>query len=333
MSERVFIKQMEPNQWVEGLFTIQNAQLGLTRNGKPYLKCLLADKTGRAPGRMWNASEELVQSLPHNGFVRLTGQTQPYQGELQIIVQNIEPAKPTHEELVDLLPATEHSIEEMFNEVRTILGSMKSPSLRHLAEVYLNDKDLMRKFIQAPAAMTLHHAFLGGLLEHTLAVMKLAQAVMPLYEKINPDIVLMGVFLHDLGKCEELSWAEGFGYTDDGILVGHIGRGIIMLQAKADQCAADEKPIPEAAVQVLHHIILSHHAKPEFGAARIPSTPEALLIGLIDNLDAKMHMALIEARPDTPPDADLHGNFTEKIWALDNARMYRPDPLAGEATE
>jgi 3'-5' exoribonuclease len=333
-STRTFIKHMQPNQLIEGLFTIQNCQLGLTRNGKPYLKCLLADKTGRAPGRMWSASEELVNSLPHDGFVRMTGQTQPYQGELQIIIQQIEPARPTHEELVDLLPSTQFSIEQMYNEVRQILGTMSSPALRHLAEAYLNDKDLMRKFIQAPAAMTLHHAFLGGLLEHTLAVLKLAQATLPLYDKLNRDIVLMGVFLHDLGKCEELYWDQGFGYTDDGQLLGHIGRGMLILQAKVDACAADGKPIPTAAVQVLHHIILTHHGKPEFGAMKPPSTPEALFISLIDNVDAKMHMAIEAARSDgAPAPDDLRGNFTEKLWALENTRMYRPDPLADEAAD
>ncbi len=330
MPDRVFINEMQPNQLVEGLFTIQNCQLGLTRNGKPYLKCLLADKTGRVPGRMWNTSEEQVTSLPTDGFVRLSGQTQPYQGEMQIIVQRIEPAQPTHEDLAELLPSTRFSIEQMFDEVRQLLGRMRSPSMRALAESYLNDKELMRKFIQAPAAMTLHHAFLGGLLEHTLAVMRLAQAALPLYDRLNPDLVMMGLFLHDLGKCEELAWDQGFAYTDAGQLVGHIGGGMLMLQAKADQCAANGHPIPQNALNVLLHIILTHHGKAEFGAMKPPSTPEALFVSLIDNLDAKMHMALEQARGAAKPQGDLHGNFTEKVWALDNTRFYRPDPLAEE---
>jgi 3'-5' exoribonuclease len=330
MPDRVYISDLQPNQLVEGVFAIQNGQLGLTRNGKPYIKCLLADKSGRVPGRMWNASEELFAELPSNGFVRIAGQTQPYQGELQIIVQEISAATPTREDLSELLPSTRRDIKEMFDEVRRILGTLRSPSMRKLAEAYLNDRELMRRFIQAPAAMTLHHAFLGGLLEHTLSVLRLAVSVLPQYPQVKRDIVLMGVFIHDLGKCEELCWETGFNYTDDGRLVGHIARGAILLEHKACGVADAGEPVPEAALRVLMHIILSHHGKAEFGALVPPSTPEALLVSMLDNLDAKMQMALEATEHTNASAGELQGNFTEKVWALDNARLFRLDPLEGE---
>ncbi|MCX5661893.1 MAG: HD domain-containing protein [Planctomycetota bacterium] len=323
MPQRIFIRDFLPNQVLEAVFAIQNCQLGQTKNGKPFIKCLLADRTGRAPARMWNTTEEIFNSLPTDGFVWIQGQTQPYQGEMQIIIQQIRPHRPVANELADLLPASEYDPEAMLKEVQAILRAMKDPSLKALAEMYLGDAELMEKLKRAPAAQTLHHAFISGLLEHTLALMRLALAVCPLYPKINPDVVVMGLFLHDLGKCEELTWEAGLGYSDDGQLVGHIARGVIWLQRKADDSAAMGKPIPKSVLMVLHHIILSHHGKPEFGALKLPSTPEAILVSLLDNVDAKTHMALASARNGKPVEAG--GNFTEKLWAFET-RLYRPDP-------
>ena len=329
MPARIYITDMSPNQLVEGVFTVQNCQLGLTRAGKSYLKCLLADRTGRTPARMWNASEELIRSLPTDGFVELRGQTQPYQGEMQIIIHQIRCAHPSDDDLLELLPSTERDINEMYAEVGELLDSLENPSLRALGEAYREDRELMGRFRQAPAAMQLHHAYLGGLLEHTLGLMKLADAALPLYPRVSRDIVLMGLFLHDLGKCEELTWNAGFSYSDDGRLVGHIARGVIWLEEKARRCAEQGTPLGEDLVRVLQHIILSHHGVPEFGALKTPATPEAIFIHLLDNVDAKLNMALA-ARDAPGKPKELGGNFTEKVWAL-GTRIYRGDPLAEEA--
>jgi 3'-5' exoribonuclease len=330
MPDRTYITELAPNQLIDGLFSIQNCQLGLTRTGKPYLKALIADKTGRLPARMWNASEELFASLPTDGFVRIEGQTQPYQGEVQIIINQIAPAIPTNDDLSHLLPSTQHDPKKMFEELSEIVRSVKSPSMRALIETYLQDAKLMEAFKVSPAAMTLHLAFLGGLLEHTLHLLRLADLMLPEFPELNRDLVLTGLFIHDLGKCAELSWAQGFAYTDDGLLIGHIARGTIWLEQKAALAARTGHEIPRDALMVLEHIILSHHTRPEFGAAKAPATPEALFIGLLDNLEAKMHMAIVPTRGPNAPKDDVNGNFTEKIWALDNTRYFRPDPLADE---
>lgn len=185
----------------------------------------------------------------------------------------------------------------------------------------------MAAFKEAPAAVTLHHAYLGGLLEHTLSLLNHAEAVLPFHPHLNRDLVLMGLFIHDIGKCAELNWRSGFGYSDEGQLVGHLVRGVIWLEQKATICAKAGHDIPRDALMVLEHIVLSHHGKPEFGAARIPSTPEALFVSLLDNFEAKMHMAVAATRAGGPSPAELEGNFTDKIWALDNVRYFRPDPL------
>ncbi len=325
MSDRVYIRDLKAAQNLDGVFAVQNCQLGKTKNGKPFIKCLLADKTGRTPGRMWNTSEEQFQALPTDGFVWIAGQTQPYQGEMQIIIQDIRPYEPSAQDLTELLPSTEYDIDDMFAQVLRFLQSLEHPAIKELANRYLEDGELMDKFCKAPAAMTLHHAYLGGLLEHTLGLMKLADVFCPLHPKLNRDIVIFGLFLHDLGKCDELTWENGFGYSDDGQLVGHIARGAIWLQEKVKACEEAGTKVPDAIQKVLTHIILSHHGVPEFGALKIPATPEAIAISLLDNLDAKLNMAVTAARGDSGKPADLGGDFTEKIWALDT-RLYRPDP-------
>ena len=325
---RTLIRDLQPNQLIEGIFAMQNCQLGQTKTGKPYLKCLLADRSGRTPGRMWNTTEELFNRLPTDGFVFVEGQTQPYQGEMQIVIQQIGAAQPSDKDLEDLLPSTRFDVKQMFDELNKRLDGIEHPAVAMLAQKYLEDEDLMARFRRAPAAMTLHHAYLGGLLEHTLNLMNLARLVCPLYEKLNTEIVLVGSFLHDLGKCAELNWQTGFSYSEDGNLVGHVALGVIWLDAKAGQCAAAGTPIPPALLRVLHHIILSHHGDPQFGALKVPATPEAIAVSLLDNLDAKLHMALAATRWGAQKEAqntELGGNFTEKIWALD-ARLYRPDP-------
>jgi 3'-5' exoribonuclease len=157
--------------------------------------------------------------------------------------------------------------------------------------------------------------------------MQNALALLPNYPKLNKDLVLIGLFLHDLGKTRELSWGGAFGYTDRGELVGHIVDGAIMLHDKAQQVMRGEGiRFPHGAVTCLQHIILSHHGIPEYGAAKIPATPEAIFVSHLDDLDAKTEMAIQATRPDVQPAADLGGNFTQRQWAL-NTKLYKPDPL------
>lgn len=323
---RRYIRELRASERVAGAFSIANAQLGKTRNDKPYLRCLVGDKTGDMPGRMWTIDEALFSRLPTDGFVWLEGETQPYQGELQMIIHNLEPLEPTPEQLGDLLPCSKRSADDMLAELSAMLDTLKHPALRALSAAFLSDDHFLSAFRQAPAAKSMHHAYLGGLLEHTLSLLNLADRVCPLYPKINRDLVMMGLFLHDLGKTRELSYDKAFSYTDRGELVGHIVEGVLMLREKAHYIMREQGlRIPPQALMVLEHIILSHHGVPEFGAAKIPATPEAILVSMLDNLDAKTFMACNAARPDglTP---DLGGNFTEKQWAL-NTKLFRPDPL------
>lgn len=327
--KRTLISDMQNNQLVEGVFTINNCQLGKTKNGKPFLKCLVGDRSCKTPGRMWSITEDQFKTLPTDGFAWIEGQSQPYQGQLQIIIQQIRAVEPTEADLMELLPTTENDIDQMYADVCGILDTIQDPSLKVLAKAYRDDETLMTQFKQAPAAIMLHHAYIGGLLEHTLSLMRLAEVFCPLYPQLNRDLIIMGLFLHDLGKCVELTWQRGFAYSDQGQLVGHIARGAIWLQRKADDCAAMGNPISPPVLMVLQHMILSHHGRPEYGALKLPATPEAIAVSLLDNLDAKMNMAVSAARPESAKAGDLGGNFTEKIWALET-RLYWPDPTTVE---
>lgn len=325
-ARRKMIAELTPSERVAGAFAISNAQLGRTRSDKPYLRCLLGDRTGEVPGRMWSIDEAAFARLPTDGFAWVEGETQAYQGELQVIIHSIEPIEPTDEQLGELLPRSARDPEEMFAELTALLGTLEHPAMRALARAYLDDAMLMDAFRRAPAAKSMHHARLHGLLEHTLAVMTLADRVCPLYPRINRDLVLLGLFIHDMGKTRELRFDRTFAYTDHGELVGHVVEGAMILRDKAREVMRQTGVrLPPGALMVLEHIVLSHHGQPEYGAARVPATPEAILVSLLDNLDARTSMALEAARPARPA-AGLGGNFTERQWALDT-RLYRPDPL------
>ncbi len=324
---RKFLREHGPAERVRGIFAISNAQMGKTRQDKPYLRCIIGDKTGEMPARMWSIDEITFRRLPTDGFVYLEGETQPYQGELQLIIHSIDGVEPTAEEIRDLLPCSKRPVSEMWAELTALLDTVSHPAMKALVQTYLADATLMTAFKQCPAAKSMHHAYLGGLLEHTLTLCNLAAVVCPFYPGINRDLVLVGLFLHDLGKTRELVYDRTFSYSDRGELIGHIVEGAIMLHDKVQNIMRETgQRLPPGTLTVLQHIILSHHSLPEFGAAKIPATPEAILVAQLDNLDAKTTMSLAATRSEGSPGLEAGGNFTEKQWALDT-KLFRPDPL------
>jgi 3'-5' exoribonuclease len=324
---RRYIRDFKPSERISGPFSIANAQIGRTRQDKPYLRCLLGDRTGELAARMWSIDEPTFRRLPTDGFVFVEGETQAYQGDLQLIIHAIDPIEPTPEQMADLLPASTRDPEEMFAELVGLLNTLQHPAMKALAEAYLADDHLMSLFKRCPAAKSMHHAWLGGLLEHTLNLLHLADAVCPFYPKINRDLVMMGLFVHDMGKTRELVYDRAFAYSDRGELIGHIVDGAVMVRDKALQVMREKGlRLPPGAVMVLEHIVLSHHGSLDFGSPKLPASPEAILVSMLDNLDAKTAMSLAAARSEKAAES-LGGNFTEKNWAT-GTKIYRPDPLA-----
>lgn len=314
----------------EGLYSFINPQLGTNRNGGQYLKCLLRDSTGHVSGRKWKLDRFDIDECSSTGFVRIEGEVVEFNGLPQVNIHEIEPAQVTESELMQLMPHTRFDIDTMYQDVFEMLESLEHPAMRSLGRRYTSDDELMKAFRRSPAAMVMHHAWIGGLLEHTWTLMRSADALLKIYvdkegrPRLNRDLVLMGLFLHDLAKTTELSWHRGFDYTTDGNLVGHIARASIWLE----DCARDlDPPLPVDALAVLHNILLSHHGEPEHGALRPPMTPEAILVSQLDNLDAKLTMSLCSVDPDGEGRSSSGGAFTERAAAT-GSRLFRRDSLA-----
>ena len=292
-SPRRSISQLNAAERVQQVFLISQPQLRSTNRGDYYIAAYLSDSTGRINGRMWQATEEIFQTLPAEGFVWLQGRTENYQGSPQIVIDAIKPIPIEDVDLSEFLPATDRNIDEMFAEVKKIVSSIKNPHLARLCQAFLADEPLMRLFRSAPAAIALHHAYLGGLLEHTLSLMQLGVRILPQYPHLDADLVLTGLFLHDIGKTTELDYDISFKYSDQGRLLGHIVQGSIMVQQKIKELDSPET-FPPVLQNSLLHIIVSHHGIKEFGCPVLPATPEAFAVHHLDNLDSKIALVFTE---------------------------------------
>jgi 3'-5' exoribonuclease len=318
---RLFLKDCAAGDVVEDVFIIANKQLAATASGKFYIKAFCSDRTCQMTVRIWNATREMFTAMPDGGMLRIRGRVENYQNNLQLIIEQMWPAKAGTFDPADLMPHTDRNVDQMFARLTEICATLSNRHLKALVQAYLDDQELVKNFQRAPAAMNFHHAFIGGLLEHTLNAMEVADAVCKFYPKLNRDIVVAGVFLHDLAKTWELKYESAFSYSDGGQLVGHIVKGAMWVEKKAEEAEKSlGEPIPRPLIDVIQHIILSHHGEPEFGAARVPSTPEAIAVHVIENLDAKLMMALQLTRGETAAES----NWTEYQKAF-NGRLYRPD--------
>ncbi|MHC4636972.1 MAG: 3'-5' exoribonuclease YhaM family protein [Planctomycetota bacterium] len=283
-----FISEIKPGQTIDDIYMVKDPILRSTSNGGLYIAAYICDKTGQLNGRMWQATEDAYNAMPKPGFIHIQGRSEVYQNNLQIIINQFSIVDAEKVNLEDFLPRTEKDTGKMLEEVKEILRTINNSQIKTLVGEFLSNKELMVKFCNAPAAMKMHHSYLGGLLEHTHNMLCVARQVLPLYPKVNADLVLAGIFLHDIGKTEELTYDMAFSYTDSGQLLGHISQSFLMINNKADELAAKGKQIDKVILDSLGHIILSHHGQYEFGSPKLPATPEAFLVNYIDDLDAKL---------------------------------------------
>jgi 3'-5' exoribonuclease len=284
-----FINQIEPGQTIDDIYIVKEPILRSTTRGDLYIAMFLTDRSGQLNGRMWQATEAAYKLLPKPGFVHIKGRSELYQNNLQIVVNNVALIDPDKVNIDDFLPRTKKDTKQMFEEVKQTIGRIENSQLKALVEEFLADSELMEKFCNAPAAMKLHHDYIGGLLEHIHNMLRIAVAILPLYPEVQPDLVLAGIFLHDIGKTEELTYDMAFSYTDSGQLIGHISKSLLMINQKADALRSGGTQIDQAVLDALGHIILSHHGAYEFGSPKLPATTEAFMVCYIDNLDAKIN--------------------------------------------
>jgi 3'-5' exoribonuclease len=284
-----FINQIEAGQTIDDIYIVKDPILRSTTRGDLYIAMFLTDRTGQLNGRMWQATEATYKSLPKPGFVHIKGRSELYQNNLQIVINNVALIDSDKVDIDDFLPKTKKDTKQMFEEVKQTIGRIENLQLKALVEEFLSDSDLMQKFCNSPAAMKMHHDYIGGLLEHTHNMLQVAVAIMPLYPDVQHDLVLAGIFLHDIGKTEELAYDMAFSYTDSGQLIGHISKSLVMINQKADSLRSGGMQIDPTVLDALGHIILSHHGTYEFGSPKLPATAEAFMVCYIDNLDAKIN--------------------------------------------
>jgi len=329
---RLYLRDAASGDVVDDVFVLTNKQFAAASTGKYYIKAFVSDASGQLVARMWNTTREIFNWLPDSGFVKVRGRIENYQSNLQFIIESVGPAKDGSYDVADLVAHTKKDIPQMCAKLHDMLGNIRNRHLRALVQAYQDDGSLMDNFCKAPAAMSFHHAYLGGLLEHTVNAMQVADAMMPFYPGLNRDLVIAGIFLHDIAKTWELCYECAFGYTDSGQLVGHIVKSAIWVEHKAREAAAKlGEPIPQNLVDVLQHIILAHHGTYEFGSPRTPSTPEAIAVHAIENMDAKLMMSLGATRDQDGGSAE-EGNWTEYMKAF-SGKLYRPDVAPADTAD
>jgi 3'-5' exoribonuclease len=288
------------------------------RNGNLYLQVELSDRSGSISARMWNADDADYRGFEDGDFVRVEGATQLYQGALQLIATNVCKARPEEVEFDDFACLTPADIDRMAIRVAELLRAIKDAELRNLAECFLADEELMCRFTRSPAGVKNHHAYPGGLLEHVVNLMEVVDRIVDRYPAVNRDLLMMGAFLHDLGKVEELSCDKGLAYTDAGQLLGHtvLVLGIVDQKVAEAERLTGESMCCETVLR-LKHMIISHHGQYEFGAPKLPMTLEAIALHQLDNLDAKLHSFEQLIRDDANLDSSwtqFHHNLNRKLF-------------------
>jgi len=313
----------------DSYFLLLQKQQRTTQTNKPYLNLTLGDKTGQIEGRVWEPGDPRISKDADRGdIVKIRGCVSRYKDSLQMKVDQIRRATPGETDKADLMPSTTCDVAELWATLLAFVESFTDPDLKRLVEAVLADPAIAQAFREAPAAKQLHHAWLGGLLEHVVSLLKLADRVAPHYPILHRDLLLTGILLHDIGKIRELSWDIGFEYTLEGTLLGHIQMGVALAERTMDALPG----FPPRLKTLVLHMILSHHGKLEFGSPKLPMIPEALVLNFLDDLDAKMQAVQGEfdksAREGKGPD-----ELTGKVWALDQRQLLNTRRWLGEVDD
>ena len=309
------------NANITSFFVLASVQLRDRKQGGQYLALSLADKSGQFEARMWEDFADVISSCSEGCYVKAAGQVSKYQGKFQITLSKLRHAADSEVDPADFMPHTQYAIADLETELRAFVTAFKNEDLKRLLLAFLDDPIIGPAFIAAPAAKVLHHAWIGGLLEHVVFLLRLCERVAPQYPEVDRDLLMTGAILHDIGKTRELSWKSSFSYTNEGQLIGHISIAMGMLREKAIALA----PFPEKLLTLVEHIILSHHGKYEFGSPKLPMIPEAIVFSAIDDLEAKMQNTRAEFAKSVASGKDA-GDVTDWVRSMErpllNSRAY-----------
>jgi 3'-5' exoribonuclease len=323
------LASFEDGKSCDGYFLVLLKQQRTTKTNKPYLNVILCDKTGQLEGRIWEPGDpRIAKDFDKGDMVKARGSVSRFDDRLQMKIDQLRLAQPAEVDKMDMMPSTTLDVDMLWRQLLGFVDSLANPDLKRLLTAILSDPALAQAYREAPAAKQLHHAWLGGLLEHVVSLCTLADRVVPHYPLVDRDLVLTGVILHDIGKVRELSWEIGFEYTLEGTLLGHIQIGSALAERTMDSLPN----FPPKLKTLVLHIILSHHGKLEFGSPKLPMIPEALVLNFLDDLDAKMQAVQGEfdkcLREGKGPD-----EMTGKVWALDQRQLLNTKRWLGEGRE
>ncbi len=280
------INQIKDRDKIAETFLVQQKLVPLNKNGKPYISVVLMNRSGVVDGRVWDNVDQMTARFESGDFLDIRATAVAYQHKIQLKIEWLERVDPSRVDAKDFLPATHRDCGLMLKEADQLINGIKTPQLRKFLSNWLREPEFREKLASTPAAKSIHHAYLGGLLEHTLSVMQLASAVCDLYSHLDRDLLIAGAFLHDIGKMHELEYERSFEYTDEGRLMGHIVLGVMML----DHRATRHPGLDQETLVKLSHMILSHHGSLEFGSPKRPKFAEALALNYLDEMDAKLQV-------------------------------------------
>jgi 3'-5' exoribonuclease len=301
----------------DGYFLVLAKQQRTTKSNKPYLSLILGDKTGQLEGRIWEPNDpRIAKEFERGDVVKARGSASRFDERLQMKVDQLRLAQPGEVDKTDLMPSTTYDVPSLWRQLLSFVDSFTNSDLKLLLATLLADPGLSAAYREAPAAKQLHHAWLGGLLEHVISLLTLADRVAPHYPLLDRDLLMTGVILHDIGKVRELSWEIGFEYTVEGSLLGHIQIGTALTERTIDSLPN----FPPKLKTLVLHMILSHHGKLEFGSPKLPMIPEALALSFLDDLDAKMQAIQVEFDK-CIREGKSANEMTGKVWALDQRQM------------
>jgi 3'-5' exoribonuclease len=286
----------QENKVVTSSFVVVSKQVKPKKTGEPYLALTLGDRTGQLEAKMWDNVEEVLDAFEQDDFLKIKGLINKYKNRFQLTIHKLRRMADSEIDFSDYLPKTSKNIDELWRTLADFVATFQDPHLRALVRTFMEDPEIAHAYRNAPAAKTLHHAYIGGLLDHVVSLFRSCDLVCRNYPQINRDLVLAGAFLHDIGKIHELTYNRSFSYTTRGQLLGHMIIELEMFQAKL----ALVPDFPPELKTLLEHLIISHHGQYEFGSPKLPMFPEALLLHYMDDLDSKMESmrALFERESD-----------------------------------
>jgi 3'-5' exoribonuclease len=287
MPKTRYVKDIKEGEPVRDLFLVGNKALLTSNAGKPYLSLQLRDRTGQVEGRVWDRAEEIGKRFERDDVVEVSGTAISYQGRIQFKVHDVRREVAGARDLSEYLPVTRKGIDALWAELQRFVAGVKDADLSSLLAAVFPDPpstDVAQRFRQAPGGKTMHHDYIGGLMEHTVSVAGICRLLSAHYEGVDADLLLAGALLHDIGKVHELSYEGAFDYTDEGRLLGHLYMGAEYV----DRVCASLPAFPPGKTMLVKHMILSHHGELEYGSPKRPKTLEAILLHFVENMDAKV---------------------------------------------